>query len=132
MLFTILCLCLGLTNSINNSLNLPPISKIYKAALYVPFLGTQYIEYERLKELQARICLTGFVEAKGYINYIQEEDNLYELDNTLLTILDKFRCVLDEPYYDSLRDIIKIKIKLKIRYFNLNKKIILKTEKRDS
>ena len=125
MLFTILYLCLTLVNSINNILNLPPISKIYKASLYVPFFGSQYIEYERLQELQARISLTGFVNAKGYINYIQEEDNLYELDNTLVTILDKFRCVLDEPYYDSMRDIIKIKI----RFLNLNKKIILKTEK---
>ena len=55
-------------NAFNNSFNLPPISKIYISSIYIPFLGKQNIEYERLEELKSIIRLNGFVKENGYIN----------------------------------------------------------------
>lgn len=114
-------------NAFNNSFNLPPISKIYKSSIYIPFLGKQNIEYERLEELKSIIRLNGFVNENGYINYIEEDNNLYsgQLDNTLVNLLNKYKCILDDPFYDETRDIAIIKIKVKL--LNFNKKIILKT-----
>ena len=112
-------------NAFNNSFNLPPISKIYKSSIYIPFLGKQNIEYERLEELKSIIRLNGFVNKNGYINYIKEDNNLYsgQLDNTLINLLNKYKCILDDPFYDETRDIAIIKIKIKL--LNFNKKLVL-------
>lgn len=112
-------------NAFNNSFNLPPISKIYKSSIYIPFLGKQNIEYERLEELKSIIRLNGFVNENGYINYIKQDNNLYsgQLDNTLVNLLNKYKCILDDPFYDETSDIAIIKIKVKL--LNFNKKLVL-------
>lgn len=112
-------------NAFNNSFNLPPISKIYKSSIYIPLLGKQNIEYERLEELKSIIRLNGFVNENGYINYIKQDNNLYsgQLDNTLVNLLNKYKCILDDPFYDETRDIAIIKIKVKL--LNFNKKLVL-------
>ena len=115
-------------NAFNNSFNLPPISKIYKSSIYIPFLGKQNIEYERLEELKSIIRLNGFVNENGYINYIKQDNNLYsgQLDNTLVNLLNKYKCILDDPFYDEMRDVAVIKIKVKL--LNFNKKLVLVSE----
>ena len=112
-------------NAFNNSFNLPPISKIYKSSIYIPFLGKQNIEYERIEELKSIIRLNGFVNENGYINYIKQDNNLYsgQLDNTLVNLLNKYKCILDDPFYDEMRDVAIIKIKVKL--LNFNKKLVL-------
>ena len=124
-MFFYLFLIFTCINAFNNSFNLPPISKIYKSSIYIPFLGKQNIEYERLEELKSIIRLNGFVNENGYINYIKQDNNLYsgQLDNTLVNLLNKYKCILDDPFYDETRDIAIIKIKVKL--FNFNKKLVL-------
>ena len=116
-----------LSISNHNKNVLPPINNIYKTTLYIPLLGKQNIEYERVDTLVSQISLYGRVNAIGYINFDKTNILNYNFDDTLTKIVQKYRCTIYNPYYDKVNDIINFKIKINIIQFQ--KTLILKNIK---
>ena len=113
---------------------LPSLNKVYSVALVFPLLGNQNIEFERVKKNTSQVRLSGLINCKGYIyndvkdekdeNYEKENRCMnYELDNSLKTIMNKYRCSIEAPYYDTTND--TILFVLKINMLGLTKSIKL-------
>ena len=114
---------------------LPSLNKVYSVALVFPLLGKQNIEFERLKKNTSQVRLSGLINCKGYIyndeKYEKENENYekenrcmnYELDNSLKNIMNKYRCSIESPYYDTTND--TILFVLKINMLGLTKSIKL-------
>ena len=117
---------------------LPSLNKVYSVALVFPLLGNQNIEFERVKKNTSQVRLSGLINCKGYIyndeknvTDIKENENYekenrcmnYELDNSLKTIMNKYRCSIEAPYYDANND--TILFVLKINMLGLTKSIKL-------
>ena len=103
---------------------LPPINSVYKTSINLPFIGSQNIEYERTDLYVSQVRLDGFINECG--NVYLDKHNLYDytFDEVLKRIVDKYKCVLENPYYDPVNDIVVFKLKIKVIKFG--KTIILK------
>ena len=116
---------LSLLNLFVFSLNpiLPPINNIYQTQFSIPLIGKQEIEYKRIEPFVSKINLTGKINKIGYITF--NENNIYDytFDDTLNTIIKKYKCSFYIPDYDEEED--KITIKIKILLINYSKKLIL-------
>ena len=134
-MYTILLLTLTLASAFAYAL--PSLNKVYSVALVFPLLGNQNIEFERVKKNTSQVRLSGLINCKGYIyndekyekyekdeNYEKENRCMnYELDNSLKTIMNKYRCSIEAPYYDTTND--TILFVLKINMLGLTKSIKL-------
>ena len=115
--------------------SLPALNNVYSGSLYIPLLGKQNIEFERLKKNTSQVRLSGLINCKGHIyndekdekeneNYEKENRCMnYELDNSLKNIMNKYRCSIESPYYDTSND--TILFVLKINMLGLTKSIKL-------
>lgn len=122
-MFNILTLTLTLASA--SAYALPSLNKVYSVALVFPLLGKQNIEFERLKKNTSQVRLSGLINCKGYI-YNDEKENRcmnYELDNSIKNIMNKYRCSIEAPYYDTTND--TILFVLKINMLGLTKSIKL-------
>ena len=132
-MYNILLLTLPLASA--SAYALPSLNKVYSVALVFPLLGKQNIEFERLKKNTSQVRLSGLINCKGYIyndekdekeNEKYEKENRcmnYELDNSLKNIMNKYRCSIESPYYDTTND--TILFVLKINMLGLTKSIKL-------
>jgi hypothetical protein len=122
------------------SYSLPPLNNVYKGSINFPLLGKQNIEFERLNKNTSQVRLYGLINCNGYIyndenyeNYENDDNNenasniclsmKYELDEYLLNIIRKYRCIIEAPYYDVRND--TILFILKINMLGLTKSIKL-------
>ena len=119
------------------SYSLPPLNNVYSGSISFPLLGKQNIDFERLKKNTSQLRLYGIINCNGYI-YNDENDETdendknksntcltmnYELDEYLLNIIRKYRCIIEAPYYDVRSD--TILFVLKINVLGLTKSIKL-------
>ena len=115
------------------SYSLPSLNNVYSAVLVFPLLGNQNIEFERLKKNTSQVRLSGLINCNGYV-YNDENieisqiinkktDMNYELDDYLINIMRKYRCIIEAPYYDVNND--TILFILKINMLGLTKTIKL-------
>jgi len=114
---------------------LPPLNNVYKGSFYIPFIGNQNIEFERLKVNTSQVRLHGLINCNGYIYNNAINDNIndninninnainkpkdetamnYELDNLLKSIIHKYTCTIEAPYYNACNDTILFVLKIKI------------------
>jgi hypothetical protein len=122
------------------SYSLPPLNNVYKGSISFPLLGKQNIEFERLKKNTSQVRLYGLINCNGYIyndENVENDENdkndknksniclsmKYELDEYLLNIIRKYRCIIEAPYYDVKND--TILFILKINMLGLTKNIRL-------
>jgi hypothetical protein len=120
------------------SYSLPPLNNLYKGSINFPLVGKQNIEFERLKKNTSQVRLYGLINCNGYIYNDENDENYknisksitnkcinmkYELDNNLLNIMRKYRCIIEAPYYDVRSD--TILFVLKINMLGLTKSIKL-------
>jgi hypothetical protein len=120
------------------SYSLPPLNNLYKGSINFPLVGKQNIEFERLKKNTSQVRLYGLINCNGYIYNDANDENYknisksitnkcinmkYELDNNLLNIMRKYRCIIEAPYYDVRSD--TILFVLKINMLGLTKSIKL-------
>jgi len=114
------------------SYRLPPLNNVYKGSFYIPFIGNQNIEFERLKANTSQVRLSGLINCNGYIyNTIMndtindvhhddhdEDDNqinmTYELDSLLKSIIRKYTCTIEAPYYNACNDTILFMLNIKL------------------
>jgi len=113
------------------SYSLPPLNNVYYGSISFPLLGKQNIEFERLKKNTSQVRLYGLINCNGYIYNDENDENVtnislsmnYELDEYLLNIIRKYRCIIEAPYYDVRSD--TILFILKINMLGLTKTIKL-------
>jgi hypothetical protein len=125
------------------SYSLPPLNNVYKGSISFPLLGKQNIEFERLNKNTSQVRLYGLINCNGYIYNDENDENdkndendendenasniclnmNYELDEYLLNIIRKYRCIIEAPYYDVKND--TILFILKINMLGLTKSIKL-------
>ena len=108
--------------------SLPALNNVYSGSLYIPLLGKQNIEFERLKPNISQVRLHGLINCDGLIyndeNINKDEINMsYDLDNNLKNIMTKYRCIIDAPTYDVTND--SILFVLKIKMLGITKRISL-------
>ena len=105
---------LSLLLLINNIL--PPIGNKYYTSVNIPLIGKQNIKYERTKKFISEITLSGKINEHGYIYFYNNDNNTYKyrLDNTLEHLLKKYKCTLNDPYYDYINDIIILNIQINL------------------
>ena len=111
------------------SYRLPPLNNVYKGSFYIPFMGNQNIEFERLKENTSQVRLHGLINCDGYIyntindtiNYGHDDDHdkdettmSYELDSLLKSIIRKYTCTIEAPYYNACNDTILFVLNIKL------------------
>jgi hypothetical protein len=110
------------------SYRLPPLNNVYKGSFYIPFIGNQNIEFERLKVNTSQVRLHGLINCDGYIynnddcnnntdNDGQDKDETtmsYELDTLLNSIIRKYTCTIQAPYYNACNDTILFVLNIKI------------------
>ena len=111
--------------------SLPPLNNVYKGSISFPLLGKQNIEFKRLKKNTSQVRLYGLINCNGYIyndenveNDKNDENNdnisnislsmKYELDEYLLNIIRKYRCIIEAPYYDVRSDTILFVLKINV------------------
>ena len=99
---------------------LPEINTKYSTTIKIPLIGKQHVEYERTSKLISEIKLTGKINKNGKIFFNINNPSNYELDNNLLSILQKYKCTLYNPYYDNEEDKIIVTIKINIIKFTKN------------
>tara|TARA_X000000368_G_scaffold389302_1_gene351545 strand:- start:748 stop:1122 length:375 start_codon:yes stop_codon:yes gene_type:complete len=99
---------------INNIL--PPIGNKYYTSVNIPLIGKQNIKYERTKKFISEITLSGKINEHGYIYFYNNDNDTYEykLDNTLEHLLKKYKCSLNDPYYDYINDMIILNIQINL------------------
>ena len=99
---------------INNIL--PPIGNKYYTSVNIPLIGKQNIKYERTKKFISEITLSGKINEHGYIYFYNDDNDTYEykLDNTLEHLLKKYKCSLNDPYYDYINDMIILNIQINL------------------
>lgn len=105
-------------------INLPPINQVYKTSINLPLIGRQNIEYERTDLYVSQVRLDGIINECG--NVYLDKNNLYDytFDEVLKRIVNKYKCSLENPYYDPENDIVVFKLKIKVIKFG--KTIVLK------
>ena len=104
------------------SYTLPPINNVYSGNINILLLGKQNIVFKRIEKTTSEIILNGIINKKGYI-YNTENTKNYKLDNNLQNIIDKYKCVIENPIYNNEND--KVIFVLKIKVLKITKKIQL-------
>ena len=94
--------------------SLPALNNVYSGSLYIPLLGKQNIEFERLKPNISQVRLHGLINCDGLI---------YNDEN-----INKDRCIIDAPTYDVTND--SILFVLKINMIGITKRISLLNTKK--
>jgi len=105
--------------------SLPPLNNVYKGSISFPLLGKQNIEFERLKKNTSQVRLYGLINCNGYIyndENVENDENIsqkcintnYKLDNNLINIIRKYRCIIEAPYYDLRSDTILFVLKINV------------------
>ena len=107
--------------------DLPIINNTYKCKLYFPFIGNQNIQYIRYEEFTSALLLSGIINTEGKLFFDKNDVYNYSLDENINQILLKYKCKINEAYYNKIDD--EIILKLKIKPLNIKKNIILKNEK---
>lgn len=103
------------------SYTLPPINNVYCGNINL-LIGKQNIIFKRIEKTTSEIILNGIINKKGYI-YNTENTKNYKLDNNLQNIIDKYKCVIENPIYNNEND--KVIFVLKIKVLKITKKIQL-------
>tara|TARA_Y100000389_G_C17232132_1_gene398706 strand:- start:65 stop:454 length:390 start_codon:yes stop_codon:yes gene_type:complete len=124
LLIGTLAFSLSSTSFNKYNVNLPPINNIYKTHINIPFIGSQIIEYERIKNFKSTVRLNGLLNEVGYIYMSKNNPYDYTFDIVLENIVKKYKCEFYNPYYDMDNDMIIFKIKIKL--LNFKKNIVLK------
>ena len=101
---------------------LPPINHVYSGNINILLFGKQNIVFKRIEKTTSEIILNGIINKKGYI-YNTENTKNYKLDNNLQNIIDKYKCVIENPIYNNEND--KVIFVLKIKVLKITKKIQL-------
>lgn len=101
---------------------LPPINHVYSGNVNILLFGKQNIIFKRIEKTTSEIILNGIINKKGYI-YNTENTKNYKLDNNLQNIIDKYKCVIENPIYNNEND--KVIFVLKIKVLKITKKIQL-------
>jgi hypothetical protein len=114
------------------SYRLPPLNNVYKGSFYIPFIGNQNIEFERLKANTSQVRLHGLINCNGFIyntindtimndtindDHDDDDDETpmsYELDSLLKSIIRKYTCTIQAPYYNACNDTILFVLNIKI------------------
>jgi len=109
------------------SYRLPPLNNVYKGSFYIPFIGNQNIEFERLKANTSQVRLHGLINCNGYIyntindtindDHDEDDDEItmsYELDSLLKSIIRKYTCTIEAPYYNACNDTILFVLNIKL------------------
>lgn len=104
-------------SNLNNHKLLPPIKNVYTSNINIPFIGKQNIEYERIKLYESEVRLKGLINENGKIFFDKQNNNDYYYDNILQKIINKYKCELNNPYYNNKDDVIIIKFKIKLFRF---------------
>jgi hypothetical protein len=105
--------------------SLPPLNNVYKGSISFPLLGKQNIEFKRLKKNTSQVRLYGLINCNGYIyndENVENDENIsqkcintnYKLDNNLINIIRKYRCIIEAPYYDVRSDTILFVLKINV------------------
>ena len=100
---------------------LPPINNVYSGNINL-LIGKQNILFKRIEKTTSEITLNGIINCKGYIYNIEDIEN-YKLDNNLQNIINKYKCVIENPIYNNEND--KVIFVLKIKVLKITKKIQL-------
>lgn len=100
---------------------LPPINNVYSGNINL-LIGKQNILFKRIEKTTSEITLNGIINKKGYI-YNTENTKNYKLDNNLQNIVNKYKCVIENPIYNDKND--KVIFILKIKLLKITKKIQL-------
>ena len=101
---------------------LPPINHVYSGNINILLFGKQNIVFKRIEKTTSEIILNGIINKKGYI-YNTENTKNYKLDNNLQNIINKYKCVIENPIYNNEND--KVIFVLKIKVLKITKKIQL-------
>ena len=101
---------------------LPPINHVYSGNINILLFGKQNIVFKRIEKTTSEIILNGIINKKGYIYNIEDTKN-YKLDNNLQNIINKYKCVIENPIYNNEND--KVIFVLKIKVLKITKKIQL-------
>lgn len=114
------------------SYRLPPLNNVYKGSFYIPFIGNQNIEFERLQANTSQVRLSGLINCNGFIyntindtimndtinddhdDHDDETPMSYELDSLLKSIIRKYTCTIEAPYYNACNDTILFVLNIKI------------------
>jgi len=113
------------------SYRLPPLNNVYKGSFYIPFIGNQNIEFERLQANTSLVRLHGLINCNGYIyntindtinddehdDHDEDDDEItmsYELDSLLKSIIRKYTCTIEAPYYNACNDTILFVLNIKL------------------
>lgn len=101
------------------SLILPNYGSIYKKTLQFPLLGNQNIETEFLKNNEISIRLQGLIDENGTAKYfICNDDIEIELSSNLKRLIDKRKTDFELINYDSIKDMVNIRLHIKPLFFN--------------
>jgi hypothetical protein len=102
----------------------PPINKVYNKKLYIPLVGTQFIETKMITKNKAKIKLEGIINRNGLAYYYNKNNKVnIKLSRELSLLMDEIKCTFSEPNYNYDKDEISFNLYIKPIYFN--KKIIL-------
>jgi len=114
------------------SYRLPPLNNVYKGSFYIPFIGNQNIEFERLQANTSQVRLHGLINCNGFIyntimndtindtmnddrdDHDDETPMSYELDSLLKSIIRKYTCTIEAPYYNACNDTILFVLNIKL------------------
>ena len=102
----------------------PPVGRQYGKTISIPVLGKQEIMSEVLSKNSVGIYLNGIVNLNGTAKYLKNDDReLVVLSYNLRRTLERLQVEFNLPEYDSKRD--KVIFRLKIRPIFYNKNIVL-------
>jgi hypothetical protein len=105
----------------------PPVGRQYGKTISIPMLGNQEIHSRVMTKNSVGIRLKGIVNLNGTAKYLKSEDpELIVLSYNLRKTLRTLQVDFERPEYDSKRD--RVIFRLKIRPLFYSKNIILERE----
>ena len=70
--------------------------------------------------------LYGIINTDGFLYFDKNNPQNYSFDDNIKNVMSKYKCKINEAYYNNVSD--KIFLKLKIKLLNIQKTIILKNQ----
>lgn len=109
----------------------PPTGASYGKLMHVPIVGDQHMTLHIQSKSVASIELKGIVNHAETLAYSVYPDNRVQfvLSNDLIRILNRYRCLIEDPYYNQTDDTACITVN--VRLLRLRKQLRL-TRVRDS
>lgn len=120
----ILIVCLTLLNVVVSALRPPPIGARYRETLKFPLLGHQTISLHIASKYRASIAMEGIITHEEELDYtICPLGNTVEftLSDYLDHIMHRYRCRIQEAWYDAERD--QACITVRLDFLRLHRKI---------